>query len=125
MVFQTALPLSRPSLADVTGRARQALGKPVRRSTVWRWLDHDAIKPWRYPHGIFPRDPQFASKAGRLLDLYAGLWQDERLDPQDRILSADEKTSIQARQRCPPSLGPAPGRTRRVEHEYERGGALQ
>jgi hypothetical protein len=60
-----------------------------------------------------------------VVDLYAGLWRDERLDPEDRIISADEKTGIQARRRCHASLGPAPGRRRRVEHEYERGGALQ
>lgn len=124
-VFCTELPLSRQSLADLTGRARQALGKPVSRSTVWRVLDACAIKPWQYEHWIFPRDPQFAAKAGRVVDLYAGLWEDERLDPQDRILSADEKTSIQARIRCHATLGPAPGRRRRLEHEYQRGGALQ
>jgi hypothetical protein len=124
-VFRTELPLSRQSLTDLTGRARQALGKPVSRSTVWRTLDADAIKPWQYEHWIFPRDPQFATKAGRVVDLYAGLWQDERLDPEDRILSADEKTSIQARVRCHATLGPGPGRRRRIEHEYERGGALQ
>jgi DDE superfamily endonuclease len=124
-VFQTELPLSRQSLADLTGRARQALGKPISKSTVWRLLDADAIKPWQYEHWIFPRDPQFAATAGRIVDLYAGLWQDERLDPEDRILSADEKTSIQARVRCHATLGPARGRRRRLEHEYERGGALQ
>jgi hypothetical protein len=101
------------------------LGQPISRSTVWRILDADAIKPWQYEHWIFPRDPQFAAKAGVILDLYAGLWQDERLDPEDRIVSADEKTSIQARVRCHATLGPAPGRRRRVEHEYERAGALQ
>lgn len=92
---------------------------------MWRVLHRDAIKPWQYEHWIFPRDPQFAAKAGRVVDLYAGLWDGERLDPEDRIISADEKTSIQARVRCHPTLGPAPGRPRRVEHEYERGGALQ
>jgi hypothetical protein len=60
-----------------------------------------------------------------VLDLYEGYWQGERLDPFDRILSSDEKTSIQARIREHPSLGPVPGRRRRVEAEYERGGALQ
>ena len=60
-----------------------------------------------------------------MLDLYEGYWQGERLDPFDRIISADEKTSIQARIRCHPSLPPGPGRHRRVEAEYERGGALQ
>jgi hypothetical protein len=124
-VFEAGVPLSRQSLADVTDRAQVALGKPVSRSTIWRVLDADAIKPWRYEHWIYPRDPDFATKAGRVLDLYAGLWLGERLDPEDRILSADEKTSIQARIRCHPTLGPAPGRHRRLEHEYGRGGALQ
>jgi hypothetical protein len=124
-VFSTELPLSRQSLADLTAQASRALGKPISRSTVWRVLDADAIKPWQYEHWIFPRDPLFAVKAGRVVDLYAGLWEDERLDPEDRIISADEKTSIQARVRCHATLGPAPRRRRRVEHEYERGGALQ
>lgn len=60
-----------------------------------------------------------------ILDLYAGVWQGDALGAHDSILSADEKTSIQARIRCHPSLGPGPGRQQRVEHEYARGGALQ
>ena len=64
-------------------------------------------------------------KAGPILDLYAGRWQGEPLGPKDHILSADEKTSIQARRRCHPSLPPAPGRAASIENEYERGGALQ
>jgi DDE superfamily endonuclease len=40
------------------------------------------------------------------------------------VISADEKTSIQARCRCHPTLPPAQARTMRVEHEYERRGAL-
>ena len=40
------------------------------------------------------------------------------------MVSADEKTSIQARIRCHPSLGRAPARDRRVEHDYDRGGSL-
>jgi hypothetical protein len=109
----------------VTGRAQHALGKPISRSTVWRLLATDAIKPWRYKYWIFPRDPRFAEKAGPILDLYAGTWQGQPLGPQDYILRADEKTSIQARHRCHPPLPPTPGRPARIEHEYERGGALQ
>jgi transposase len=101
------------------------LGKPISRSTVRHILHTDAIKPWQYEHWIFPRDPRFADKAGVVVDLYAGLWQGQPLRESDYILSADEKTSIQARIRCHPSLPPAPGRRRRVEPEYERGGALQ
>jgi hypothetical protein len=124
-VHHTGLPLSRLSTADLARQARQALGKAISPSTVWRILATDAIKPWRYKYWIFPRDPHFAEKAGRVLDLYAGYWQGAPLSPKDYIISADEKTSIQARLRCHPSLSTAPGRVRRVEHEYERGGALQ
>ena len=125
LIAETKQPLSRQSLADVTARARTALGKPISRSTVWRILDTDAIKPWRYKYWIFPRDPDFAAKAGPILDLYAGKWQGKFLGPKDHILSADEKTSIQARIRCYPSLPPTPGRPAYIENEYERGGALQ
>lgn len=124
-VHQTGLPLSRLSTVDITGQARTALGKAISPSTVWRILAADAIKPWRYKYWIFPRDPHFAEKAGRVLDLYAGCWQGKPLGPKDYIISADEKTSIQARLRCHPSLPPAPGRVPRIEHEYERGGAVQ
>ena len=125
LVAETRQPLSRQSLADITTRARTALGKPISRSTVWRMLDHDAIKPWRYKYWIFPRAPHFAEKAGPILDLYAGIWQGQPLGPKDHVLSADETTSIQARIRCHPSLPPAPGRPARMENEYKRGGALQ
>jgi DDE superfamily endonuclease len=124
-VAETQQPLSRQSLAATTARACKVLGKPISRSTVWRILDTDALKPWRYKYWIFPRDPLFAEKAGPILDLYAGMWQDQPLGPKDHILSADEKTSIQARLRCHPSLPPAPGRAAYIENEYARGGALQ
>jgi hypothetical protein len=60
-----------------------------------------------------------------VLDLYAGRFEGRRLRRGEYVVSADEKTSIQARCRCHPSLPPAPGRAMRVEHEYDRGGALQ
>jgi len=66
----------------------------------------------------------FADKAGPMLDLSAGLWQGQPLGPKDPILSADEKTSLQARRRCHPSRPPAPGRPASIEHADERGGAL-
>jgi hypothetical protein len=54
LMAETELPLNRQSLADVTARARKALGKPISRSTVWRMLATDAINPWRYKYWIFP-----------------------------------------------------------------------
>jgi hypothetical protein len=94
--------------------------------TVWRWLSEDAIKPWQYRSWIFPRDPAFTAKAGRILDLYSGRWEGELLHPGDYVVCCDEKPSIQARRRKHRTLAatPAVKRGQRVEHEYERGGAL-
>jgi hypothetical protein len=118
------LPLSRLSCADIAREAQQAgLVATVSGKTVWRWLAEDAIRPWQHRAWIFPRDPDFARKAGRILDLYAGEWDGRPLHAEDFVLSADEKTSIQARLRRHPTLPPGPGRAARVEHEYTRGGA--
>lgn len=92
--------------------------------TIWRWLSADAIKPWQYRSWIFPRDPQFAIKAGPILDLYQKRWNGLPLGPRDYVISTDEKTSIQARKRKAEILPPQPGSPMRVEHEYERKGAL-
>ncbi len=124
-VAETGEPISRQFLGDLTQRAQKVLGKAISRSTLSRILDEDAIKPWQYEHWIFPRDPKFMEKAGPILDLYAGNWGGKPLKNGDFILSADEKTSIQARIRIHPSLGPGPHRAARIEFEYERGGALQ
>jgi hypothetical protein len=124
-VCQTKLPLSRLSTSDLADQASMALGRSISPSTVWRILDTDAIKPWRYQYWIFPRDPRFSEKAGRVLDLYAGSWKGKPLGRRDYIVSSDEKTSIQARIRCHATLPTAPGRPMCIEHEYKRGGALQ
>jgi len=93
-------------------------------STIGRWLADDAIWPWQYRSWIFPRDPNFLEKAGPVLDLYAGRWEGKLLEPGDMVISADAKPSIQVRKRIHPSAPPARGRGQRVEHEYERMGAL-
>jgi DDE superfamily endonuclease len=120
------VPLSRFHVPDI---AAEMVGRGVvaeiSGTTVWRWLSEDAIKPWRHRSWIFPRDPCFEAKAGRVLDLYARHWEGKPLGKRDYVISADEKTSLQARLRCHATLGPAPGRAMRVEHEYDRGGALQ
>jgi len=101
----------------------QGLVAEISGTTLWRWLGEDALRPWRHRTWIFPRDPDFAAKAGRILDLYQRSWQGAALGPRDFVLSADEKTSIQARKRKHPSLPPARGRPIYVEHEYKRCGA--
>ncbi|HEX6449719.1 MAG TPA: hypothetical protein VF060_09680 [Trebonia sp.] len=78
-------------------------------STVRRWLAGDALKPWQHRSWISVRDPQFAAKAARVLDLYAGIWDGRPPGANDYVICADEKTSIQARCRCRPALAPRQG----------------
>ena len=119
------LPVSRLSTADIARAAvKQGLVAQISGTTVWRWLSADAIRPWQHRCWIFPRDPQFAEKAGVILDLYQRVWRSKHLKDDEYVLSTDEKTSIQARARCHPTLPPAPKRVLRYEHEYERKGAL-
>jgi transposase len=120
-----AVPLGRWSLAELRDEViTTGLIDQISVSTLWRWLNEDALKPWRHRSWIFPRDPAFAAKAAVVLDLYARRFQGRRLEPGEYVVSADEKTSIQARCRCHPTLPPGVARVMRVEHEYERGGAL-
>lgn len=122
---ETGLPLSRLGCADIRREAiRRGIVADIGGATIWRWLHEDAIKPWAHRSWVFPRDPRFAEKAAPILDLYQGCWQGEALRDRDFVLCADEKPSIQARRRIHPAGPPAPNRSLRVEHEYERRGAL-
>ena len=121
------VPLARWSCSELASEAvARGIAEHIAGVTVWRWLSEDAIKPWQHRSWLFPRDPEFAAKAGRILDLYAGRWEGERLHPGDYVVCCDEKPSIQARARKHANLPAAAGypRGQRVEHEYERKGAL-
>src|SRR4051794_37168366 len=122
---QTGRPLSRWSAAEL---AREAVERgivcSVSGTTVWRWLSEDAIRPWAWRSWVFPRDPDFREKAGRVLDLYERRWQGRRLHPGDYVISADEKTQLQALLKRHPLVAPGPGRAGLVEHEYRRQGTL-
>ena len=122
---KSGVPLSRWSAAEIA-RAAVAPGivAEVSGITIWRWLSEDAIRPWNYRSWIFPRDPRFAEPApGPILDLYEGRWVGQLLEPGDFVVCADEKPSIQARARVHPMIATPPAGCR-VEHEYERMGAL-
>jgi transposase len=121
----TGVPLSRWTAPELAAElAAQGLARPISPSSVLRILAEHPIKPWQYQSWIFPRDPDFAARASVILDLYQGYYQGRRLRPGDRILSVDAKPSIQARARCHPASPPGRGQPMRVEHEYDRAGAL-
>jgi hypothetical protein len=63
------LPLSRLSLADIRQEAvAQGMVAQVSGTALGRWLSADALRPWQHRSWIFPRDPDFAGKAGRILE---------------------------------------------------------
>ena len=118
------LPLSRFSIAEIKREVlNRGLVATIGDTTLWRWLSQDAIRPWYHRSWIFPRDPAFAVKANRILDLYERSWKGKPLKTDEFVISADEKTSIQARRRKHPTLPAAPKRPMRLEHEYSRCGA--
>ena len=122
---ETGVPLSRWSCPDLAGEAvARGIAEAISPSTIRRILCADAIKPWQYRSWLFIRDPDFAVKATRVLDLYARVFDGQPLGDDEYVICADEKTSIQARCRCHPTLPPGVSRTMRVNHEYDRGGAL-
>ncbi len=118
------VPLSRFSRAELHRLVVERGVSEASASTIARWLAEDAIKPWRYRSWIFPTDPDFEEKAGRVLDLYQGRWEEKLLHPGEFVICADEKPSIQARQRIHASLPARAGMAQRVEHTYKRMGAL-
>jgi hypothetical protein len=121
----SGLPLSRWSCPDLAAQVvADGIARSVSTSTIRRWLGEDAIKPWQYQSWIFITDPNFAAKAARVLDLYNRVWDGKPLSANDYVISADEKTSIQARCRCHPHLPPGKARMMRVSHDFHRGGAL-
>jgi len=121
---ESGVPLSRWTCPDLARELAARCQIAASASTIGRWLAADALKPWQHRSWISVRDPEFAAKAARVLDLYAGIWDGEPLGEGDYVICADEKTSIQARCRCHPTLPPGKARAMRIEHDYRRGGAL-
>jgi transposase len=123
------VPLSRWSATELATEAVarkivNAQDQAPSASTISRWLHGDAIKPWQYRSWIFPRDPDFGAKAGRVLDLFERRWNGRLLRDDEYVISADEKSQLQALRRRHPDLPPAPGRVRQQEFEYHREGTL-
>jgi hypothetical protein len=118
------LPLSRFSRVELHRLVVERGVTEASASTIWRWLHEDVIKPWQTRSWIFPRDPDFAAKASRALDLYARVFEGKRLCPDEYVICADEKSQLQALGRRHPTIAAGPGRPALVEFEYKRGGTL-
>src|SRR5262249_53204727 len=96
---------------------------PVSPSTIRRWLRQDKIKPWRYHAWQHSTDPHFVEKAAPVGELYEAA---SRLATRrEGACWADEKPSLQARQRGHETQAAIPGHPVQVADRYQRRGALQ
>ena len=93
-------------------------------TTIWRWLHDRSLKPWQQRSWIFPRDPDFQPKAGRVLDLYARRFEGRLLHPGEYVICADEKSQLQALARRHPTIAATSEHPALVEFESKRGGTL-
>lgn len=119
------LPFSRFSIREVRRVVlERGIVDAIGATTLWELLHEDGIRPWNHHSWIFPCDPEFFDKGSRVVDLYARMWEGRPLGENDFVISADEKTSIQARLRKHRCTPPGANRAMRVEHEYARNGAL-
>jgi transposase len=108
--------------AQATGFARLAnAGK----STVWRILDDNDIKPHKIRYYLEKRDPQFDRKMQEVLMVYRdvslyteGAVHDARPNPIYTV-SVDEKPGVQAIGLTAPDLPPVPGKASVIARDYE------
>ena len=111
---------------DCTELARQVIAAQIAlsisASTVRRILNSHELKPWRHHLWLSPkapRDAAFVKSIKEISSLYT-----RPLNPDEMVLCVDEKTNLQPRPRKAKTLPAKPELPVRVEHEYERKGAL-
>lgn len=120
---ERGLPLGRWDATELARHlAETGVVAAISAETVRRVLRGHRLRPWRWHHWLSPRVPRdaaFSARVRAILSLYT-----RPLAPDELVLCLDEKTSLQPRRRRAPTLPARPGCPVRLEHEYERAGAL-
>lgn len=116
--------LSLWTCAELSRSHREAgIVESISPQSVQRILASYKLKPWRVHYWLSPkapRDEAFRAQVLEICDLYTRL-----LGEHERVLSLDEKTSLQPRTRSSQTRPPQPALVpARLEHEYTRKGAL-
>ncbi len=102
------------------------------KSTVWRILDENQLKPHKITYYLEKRDPDFDRKMHEVLMVYRdvalyaeGTVHEGRANPIYTV-SVDEKPGVQAIGLTAPDLPPVPGKAPTVsrDHEYVRHGTV-
>jgi transposase len=112
---------------DCAELARQLVAEgiveDISAATIRRILAAHQLKPWCHHLWLYPKQPRdaaFYATVAELIDLYTRPLRDD-----ERVLSMDEKTSLQPRPRLHPTQPAQPGNLpNRHEHEYTRAGAV-
>ena len=102
------------------------------KSTVWRILDEQALKPHKIRYYLEKRDPDFDRKMQEVLLVYREVFLEEEGTlpaghPRPRYtVSVDEKPGVQALASTAPDLAPRPGvrPTWGRDYEYRRHGTV-
>jgi transposase len=116
-------------LAQFVSQRADAAGFPrlarAGKSTVWRILDENEIKPHKIRYYLEKRDPDFDRKMQEVLLVYRdvsiyadGAVHDGRPNPIHTV-SVDEKPGIQAIGLTAPDLPPVPGKRPAIGRDYE------
>lgn len=117
------------ALARFVCQGAQAAGFPrlanAGKSTVWRILNDNEIKPHKIRYYLEKRDPEFDRKMQEVLMVYRdvsiyreGAVHDARPNPIYTV-SVDEKPGVQAIGLTAPDLPPVPGKASAVGRDYE------
>lgn len=93
------------------------------RNTIWHWRHQGVIRRWRHGSWIFPRNPEVAVKAGRILDSFARTRKGAKLRGDDFLISVEKKTGIGRAAAKHQTLPTQPRPPVCVRHEYKRSGA--
>lgn len=124
------------ALADhvraTAGRHGHRCLKSAAKSTVWRILNENDLKPHKIKYYLERRDPDFEPKMARVLVVYeeVNILNARGFDPFKEAgvitVSVDEKPGIQAIRAIASELSPEPGRHQSVgrDYEYKRLGTL-
>ena len=95
------------------------------KSTIWRILNENDIKPHKIRYYLEKRDPDFDRKMQEVLMVYRdvsiyteGAVHDARPNPIYTV-SVDEKPGVQAIGQTAPDLPPVPGKAATVSRDYE------
>ena len=87
------------SIRDLTDSIHTTTTLRPAPSTVWTILDEAAVNPHKHTMWLHSRDPDFTRKQPQIITLYRELPMADRI-----LLSLDEKTGMQAKERPGPHV---------------------